>query len=211
MFDVLLHRVTERLQRRRMLSAAVSLVGLAMLGSSCSPYPIYNTSPTKGDRSEARTGSSEENASDAAGTDGETRAERIDQPAAIDPRIFARVVEAYLGSPYKRGGRDRYGIDCSNLVSVVYREYSGTRVPSSTRGLYQLPHAVAAENLIVGDLVFFDLGGRSPSHVGVYMGDHRFAHASETEGVVISSLDEPPYRDAFVGARRVLSGLRTEE
>jgi cell wall-associated NlpC family hydrolase len=175
------------------------ILGFSLAFASCSPYPIYNTSPTRGDKP---------------GTAGDSRAPRaepVDQPSSVDPQVFTRVVDEYLGSPYKRGGNDRYGIDCSNLVSVVYRDYSGTRVPSSTRGLYQLPHVISPENLAVGDLVFFSFGPGSPSHVGLYMGERRFVHASETEGVIVSSLDDPPYRGALVGARRVLSGLRTEE
>jgi cell wall-associated NlpC family hydrolase len=197
--------------RRRALFTAALLSGFVVVCTSCSPYPIYNTSPTRGDKPEAATGSSGETTADAESNPRATGDQPVDQPSAVDPRVFTRIVEAYLGSPYKRGGNDRYGIDCSNLVSVIYREYSGTRVPSSTRGLYHLPHTVLPEDLVVGDLVFFDLGARSPSHVGVYMGEGKFAHASETEGVVISSLDAPPYRNAFVGARRVLSALRTEE
>jgi len=199
-------------QRHVSLSTAV-ILGLAIVSASCSPYPIYNTSPTRGERpahgpvdsSLAKNGVAED---DLPAT---RTAAPVDQGSSVDPQVFAHVVQEYIGSPYKRGGDDRYGIDCSNLVSVVYRDYSGTRVPSSTRGLYHLPHAISPENLAVGDLVFFSFGSGSPSHVGLYMGERRFVHASETEGVIISSLDDPPYRDAFVGARRVLSGLRTEE
>ncbi|MEW5701143.1 MAG: C40 family peptidase [Candidatus Zixiibacteriota bacterium] len=197
-------RPSQTRRRRGVLYHAAVTGALAALSLSCSPYPIYNTSPSRGDQPAA------------ASTDDATNTDADDMPAvadsrAVDPRVFARVAERYVGSPYKRGGSDRYGIDCSNLVSVVYREYSGTRVPSSTRGLYHLPRIVTPENLAVGDLVFFDLGSRAPSHVGLYMGERRFLHASETEGVIITSLDAPPYRDAYVGARRVLSALRSQE
>ncbi|MBI3871953.1 MAG: C40 family peptidase, partial [candidate division Zixibacteria bacterium] len=81
------------------------------------------------------------------------------QPAAqattIDERLFKRVVEGYLGVPYARGGSDSAGMDCSNLVSVLFRDYSGTSLPPSTRALWHLPREVSREELAVGDLVFF--------------------------------------------------------
>jgi cell wall-associated NlpC family hydrolase len=85
-------------------------------------------------------------------------------------------------------------------------------LPENTRGLFRLPDVVEDDNLQVGDLVFFNFAEtRSPSHVGVYLGDSRFVHASETTGVVISSLEDSVYRSAYRGARRVAPQLHTGE
>jgi lipoprotein Spr len=130
----------------------------------------------------------------------------------IDEKLLRRVVETYLGTPYRRGGDNLRGIDCSNLVHAIYRDYDGTDIPDNTRRLFRLPDAIVESDLQVGDLVFFSFAGtRSPSHVGVYLGKNEFVHASETAGVVISSLDEAVYRDAYSGARRVAPRLHTGE
>ena len=145
------------------------------------------------------------------------RRDRSDRGAAasettIDPRLFTRIVETYLGTPYKRGGDNLRGIDCSNLVCSIYRDYDGTKLPESTRGLYRLPDAVEDDDLQIGDLMFFNFAEtRSPSHVGVYLGDNRFVHTSETKGVVISSMSDDVYRSAYRGARRVAPQLHSGE
>lgn len=191
-------RSSTRPQSLRYTVAGAVLLAATLMAVSCTPYPMYGTRARDRDQlppQQADSGSAWEPGA-------------VDQPSTVDTRLFRRVVDEYLGTPYKRGGSDRYGIDCSNLVAVLYREYSGTRVPASTRGLYELPRVVSAGNLAVGDLLFFRFGTRVPSHVGVYIGEGRFVHASETDGVVISALDDEPYRDAFAGARRVLSDRR---
>ena len=176
----------------------------AVASITCAPYPIYNTSPvTEPEQVEEGTGETSTGAS--------TASLYPDHPAAVDPRVLARVVEDYLGTPYKRGGRDRYGLDCGNLVTAIYRDYGGVRVPSTTRALYRLPYEVVPDALAAGDLVFFGFGTDAPTHVGIYMGGGRFVHASETGGVVYSALNQAPYREGYLGARRVLADQRTEE
>jgi cell wall-associated NlpC family hydrolase len=130
--------------------------------------------------------------------------ERPWERPGVDPAIFSRVVDLYVGLPYKKGGDDEKGFDCSHLVKAVYLDYSGTRLPASTRALYQLPEDVTREELVVGDLVFFSFDDITISHVGIYMGGGRFMHASESRGVIMSSLSDPDFRDAYKGARRVL-------
>ena len=118
-------------------------------------------------------------------------------------KMLLEIVD-YLGVPYKFGGTSRSGIDCSGFTSVVYRSGALRTLPRSTREQYGSGLSVSGGDLQFGDLVFFNTTGMSPSHVGIYIEDDLFAHASVTYGVTISSLESTYYRKRFLGARRVL-------
>ncbi len=111
------------------------------------------------------------------------------------------IIDSYLGTPFKKNGTSRHGIDCSGLVVEVYRRYAGIKLPHSTKKLYALTRI---KNLLYGDLVFFSLNSEEASHVGIYIEGGRFVHASDSRGVIISSLDEDYYSKEYVGARRVV-------
>jgi cell wall-associated NlpC family hydrolase len=116
-------------------------------------------------------------------------------------------VDSYMGVPYKWGGTTRSGMDCSALTRAVYREAFGLELPRTSRQMYQLGQAVEpASRLRPGDLVFFriDTSGPGVSHVGIYVGDGRFAHASASRGGVIDELDSAYFGQRYAGARRVL-------
>ncbi len=114
------------------------------------------------------------------------------------------IVDSYLGVPYRYGGTTRRGLDCSGLVYVVFRELNRARMPRSTRRLKRLGRAVRRAHMRPGDLIFFATGrsGRV-NHVGIYMGNDRFAHASASKGVVYSDVDGHYYVKHFVFARRI--------
>lgn len=119
------------------------------------------------------------------------------------PRTAAviRVALGYLGRPYQWAGIGRGGFDCSGLVSRVFSS-AGIALPHTSSGLYDGGLAVPSASLGPGDLVFFRTYNSGPSHVGIYLGDNRFIHASASQGVIISSMDEPYYRTRYLGARR---------
>jgi cell wall-associated NlpC family hydrolase len=119
----------------------------------------------------------------------------------IDEKKMNYIIDSYLGTPYKERGTSRQGIDCSGLVTEIYRRYAGIDLPQSTEALYKLTRI---KNLLYGDLVFFAFDSNEVSHVGIYIGGGRFVHASESQGVIISSLDEDYYSKSYVGARRVI-------
>jgi cell wall-associated NlpC family hydrolase len=200
------------------VSLGATVVALLAL-AACTPYPVYNSSGTSDRRAQVDEEEEAENPADhePAVESREVSDDRSDAtvssgPTSIDPRLFRRVVDAYVGTPYKRGGDNLRGIDCSNLVSSIYRDYDGTQLPESTRGLLRLSGVIEFDDLQIGDLVFFKFAEtRSPSHVGVYLGDKRFIHASETNGVIISSIEENTYRSAYYGARRVAPQLHSGE
>jgi cell wall-associated NlpC family hydrolase len=119
---------------------------------------------------------------------------------------FKRLVEqamTYLGTPYRRGGTTRRGVDCSGLVGAVYGE-QGLDLPRTAAQQFAEGVAVAASDLRPGDLVFFrDTYKRGISHVGIYIGDGRFLHAAgRRHGVIVSELSRPYYRLRYAGARR---------
>jgi cell wall-associated NlpC family hydrolase len=119
---------------------------------------------------------------------------------------FKRLVEqamTYLGTPYRRGGTTRRGVDCSGLVGAVYGE-QGLDLPRTAAQQFAEGIAVAASDLRPGDLVFFrDTYKRGISHVGIYIGDGRFLHAAgRRHGVIVSELSRSYYRLRYAGARR---------
>jgi lipoprotein Spr len=113
-------------------------------------------------------------------------------------------IEKRLGAPYRYGRSGEDAFDCSGFVMVVMREAFDLALPRSTVDQYAEGRPVARSNLRDGDLVFFVTRGNRVSHVGVYVGDDRFAHASTKRGVIVSSLDEGYYAKRYLGARRVL-------
>ncbi len=111
---------------------------------------------------------------------------------------------SFLGAPYKYGGNTKEGVDCSGFTCTVYADAVKKLLPRSTREQYQTGMPVEKHDLQFGDLVFFNTTGRGPSHVGLYIEDDLFVHASVVAGVTISSLESTYYRKRFLGARRVV-------
>jgi len=135
---------------------------------------------------------------------------RVTQPVGergkskIDKRKMGRIIDSYLGAPYKYGGQTKAGMDCSGLVVQVYKQYAGFNLPRSTKKLYKLVKHVDKDDLVYGDLIFFSDGWFSVSHVGIYVGESRFVHSIKGFGVIVSSLDEDYYKKRYRGARRVI-------
>jgi probable lipoprotein NlpC len=113
------------------------------------------------------------------------------------------VLSPWLGTPYLSGGSTKNGTDCSGFVSSVYREKEGMYIPRSTTEEYKIGKMVDQKNLMVGDLVFFGEKGRV-NHVGLYVGNGNFIHASTSRGVMVSPLDDIYWKPLYIGARRYL-------
>ena len=118
-------------------------------------------------------------------------------------QVLLEVVD-YLGVPYVYGGNTKAGIDCSGFTAQVYKNSTQKKLPRSARQQYGYGAPVSQSQLQFGDLVFFNTTGRVPSHVGIYIEDDLFAHASVTRGVTLSSLESTYYKNRYVGARRVV-------
>ncbi len=128
---------------------------------------------------------------------------RPSQPQRNDVALYAM---GLLDTRYSRGGRGpATGFDCSGLVSHVFREAIGLRVQGSSADLGKKARPVASDQLLPGDLVFFNTLGARHSHVGVYVGDGRFVHASNPRtGVRIDQLSNRYYAQRFEGAGTLL-------
>lgn len=114
-----------------------------------------------------------------------------------------RTALAYRGSRYVRGGTGARGFDCSGFTRFVYAKY-GVELPHSSKSQASCGKHVEKSDLREGDLVFFKTRGGGISHVGIYIGDRKFIHASTPKtGVIVSSLDQPYYASRYKGARRV--------
>ncbi len=129
----------------------------------------------------------------------------IRQPPSVNRRNAgeqaAVVAVRQLGVPYRYGGSTTKGFDCSGLVHYAYLQ-AGKSIPRTTAGQWQSLKPVAAKNLRVGDVLFFNIAGRV-SHVGLYLGSRRFVHAPSTgRDVTIAELDSAYYRKTFVRGGR---------
>lgn len=118
------------------------------------------------------------------------------------PETLVNKAREFVGVPYKWGGTDPNGYDCSGFVQEVFR-LAGHQVPRLADVQYEKLDKVVSEDLKVGDLVFFNTDGSGISHVGIYTGDNNFLHASSSRGVVESSLEENYYKSRYVGAARL--------
>ncbi|MBN2653786.1 MAG: C40 family peptidase [Nitrospirae bacterium] len=116
--------------------------------------------------------------------------------------LFAKKM---LHIPYKFGGTGNTGLDCSSYVQKVYTSAAGLSLPRSAREQYKIGEPVDKSSLNVGDLVFFRTYASFPSHVGIYLGNNLFIHASsKSKKIVINSLDTPYYLKRYIGARKLL-------
>ena len=124
--------------------------------------------------------------------------------AAIDRHAMLKAVMVLMSTPYRFQGDNDSGMDCSGFTSMIFSNVVQYALPHSVRDQFELGRAVPSGELKFGDLVFFELEGDGPSHVGIYVGDGLFAHASVSRGVTISLLGNSYYRDHYIGARRIL-------
>lgn len=132
----------------------------------------------------------------------------VKKAPAANPSIAAKVInsaENKLGSTYVYGDTGKDGYDCSGLVYSIYNNELGISIPRSSVSQSTFGKQVSKSDLQEGDLVFFNTVGSGVSHVGIYVGDGKFIHASSGQGkVMTSSLDEGYYQERYVNATRVL-------
>lgn len=124
------------------------------------------------------------------------------EAAARGHRIVAAALDL-RGVPYRNGGADPAGFDCSGLVAFVFAEH-GLAMPRQTSAQYRVGARVARQDIRAGDLLFFSTVAPGASHVGIAIDDDEFVHAPSSGGVVrVERLTLPYWQRRFVGARRV--------
>ena len=126
----------------------------------------------------------------------------IDITGIMNVDLYASI-EKWLGTPYRYAGKSLEGIDCSSFVNKIYESAYCYLLTGNSADLFKKVTPLPLNKLAEGDLVFFKINRKTISHVGVYLGDNKFAHASRTKGVVISDLNHPYYKKYFVKGGRV--------
>lgn len=112
-------------------------------------------------------------------------------------------IDKWMGVPYRYGAKSPSGTDCSGFTGNVYKEVYQKELPRSSEDQYKACRKVRKHRLKEGDLVFFRTDkSRSISHVGIYLGNSKFVHASTRKGVRIDDLKDKYYAETFVKGGR---------
>lgn len=122
-------------------------------------------------------------------------------PTDIQRRLLEQFHQ-WEGTPYEWGGTKHDGIDCSALTQKIFSATMKMKLPRTTADQIKLGRLIFISQLQPGDLVFFQ-PKKSVRHVGIYMGNNKFMHASSSKGVTLSSLQNPYWVNHFETARRV--------
>jgi len=128
--------------------------------------------------------------------------------ATSNMKLFNFVYD-WIGTPYRFAGSSKKGIDCSGFTKQLYSQVFNLDIKRNSRDIFSMVSPVRKDELKEGDLVFFKIHSRSISHIGIYLGNDRFAHAS-SKGVAVSSLDDAYYSRYFYKGGRVLDAFKTE-
>lgn len=126
----------------------------------------------------------------------------VDFNGTEDPELI-KEVETWIGTPYKYGGYTKRGTDCSGFVKTVYKKVYNIDLNRSAKDLVKNARLVSKNRLRFGDLVFFKINKPRVSHVGIYLGENKFIHASSSRGVVVSDLTATYYTKYFYKGGRV--------
>jgi len=130
----------------------------------------------------------------------------VDEPADaphVKQVLYAQYNE-WKNVRYRSGGMSKGGIDCSGFVYTTFATELHTSLPRSTSEQVHAGREISQRELSAGDLVFFRIG-KSTRHVGIYIEDRKFLHASTKKGVMISNLDDRYWTRSYWTSRRVLS------
>jgi cell wall-associated NlpC family hydrolase len=122
-----------------------------------------------------------------------------------DNKDLYKEIKTWLGSPYVYGGNTRAGVDCSGMVLQIYLKVYGIKLQRNAAAIFNDNCVIIGkDDLREGDLVFFSSpGSKRITHVGIYLKENKFVHASASKGVVISDITQPYYIRFFAAAGRV--------
>ncbi len=123
-------------------------------------------------------------------------------PAKSSKRLIKEATR-HIGEPYRYGGLSKKGWDCSGFVRTIYQKSLNIALPRTANEMYRLGFQIPYNHARPGDLLFFKIGRKNVSHVGIFMGNGKFIHVSKTDGVIVSSITDPYYRRHFLDLRRI--------
>jgi len=165
--------------------AAIALSACASSGAVPRPFPLPGGAPTS------------------SGPSPRTGPPGVPGLATADGYSISSTALSLRGAPYRNGGVDPAGFDCSGLVKYVFEQH-GVAMPREARQQFEIGRPVEPTALEPGDLVFFSTVAPGASHVGILVGGDQFVHAPTTNGVVrVESLSSQYWSSRFVGAKRV--------
>ena len=127
----------------------------------------------------------------------------VDKSEIRNGRLYA-FIDQWWGTPYKYGGQDKQGVDCSALAQALEQEVYGVTIPRTTSQQVTVIKRKYEEELQEGDLVFFDYDGGKFNHVGVYLQNGYLVHASSSRGVTIIRLHDPSVYSHFSRAGSIM-------
>lgn len=114
-------------------------------------------------------------------------------------------IDEWLGTPYRHGKSEKNtGTDCSGFTMEIYKTVFGIELNRSSLAQVANTVEIDKEELQIGDLIFFNIRGNRISHVGIYIGNNKFAHATLSRGVMINDLDESYYAKRYERSGRVI-------
>ncbi|MGZ4117492.1 MAG: C40 family peptidase [Bacteroidia bacterium] len=126
----------------------------------------------------------------------------VDESKIDNVKLYSFIDEWY-GVPYKYGGNNKKGIDCSNFASTLYSTVYLKPLTGSSSSIFTQCKVVSKNNLEEGDLVFFKIDGDNISHIGVYLQNNKFVHATTKKGVMVDDLDEDYYKKYYYKGGRI--------
>jgi probable lipoprotein NlpC len=129
---------------------------------------------------------------------GNKASKAADAMAALKSKDLYRFITDWTGVKYRLGGLDKNGIDCSGFALLLERDIFGRNLPRRSKDQADAVKKKSPTSLEEGDLIFFSFGGTEVDHVGVYLNNNFFVHASTTRGVVVDDLNLPVYQKAIV-------------
>ncbi len=124
---------------------------------------------------------------------------------SLDPYALVGTALALRGTPYRNGGTDPQGFDCSGFTQYVFSQY-GLSLPREVREQFRVGKSVKTDDLAPGDILFFTTTDPGPSHVGIAIGGDQFVHAPSSTGVVrVERLTSSYWSPRYLGARRIVN------
>lgn len=129
----------------------------------------------------------------------DTKASRTaDAMSNLRSKQLYRFITDWTGVKYRFGGLDKGGIDCSGFAFLLEKEIYGVTLPRISRDQAKFVRNKSMDRLEEGDLIFFSFGGNDVDHVGIYLNNGFFVHASTTRGVIVDDLNLPAYQRTLV-------------